>query len=89
MLALNNPKLNSSFSTLNAEKVETLNNLILNSITQFNLKLKEINDNLMELKLEFLNHINSVQNLLNNQDDEDILKFSKTPISFLHFVQSS
>ena len=79
MLALNNPKLNSSFSTLNAEKVETLNNLILNSITQFNLKFKEINDNLMELKLEFLNHINSVQNLLNNQDDEDILKFSKTP----------
>ena len=79
MLALNNPKLNSSFSTLNAEKVETLNNLILNSITQFNLKFKEINDNLMELKLEFLNHINSVQNLLNNQDDEDIMKFSKTP----------
>ena len=80
MFSLNNQKLNTSFSTLNGEKVSKLNSLILDSINQFNLKFKEINDNLMDLKLEFLNHINSVQNLLNNEDDDDnINKYSKTP----------
>ena len=80
MLSLNNQQLNCSFSKLNGEKTAKLNNLILDSITQFNIKFKEINDNLMELKLEFLNHISSVQNLLNNQDDDDkINNYSKTP----------
>ena len=69
---INNPKTIQSFSTLNAEKVSKLNNLILDSMTSFNTKYKEINDNLMELKLEFLNHINSVQSLLNGNDEEDI-----------------
>ena len=70
---INNPKTIQSFSTLNAEKVSKLNNLILDSMTSFNTKYKEINDNLMELKLEFLNHINSVQSLLNGNDEEDII----------------
>ena len=68
----NNPKTNSSFSALNEEKVSKLNNLILESMRLFNTKYKEINDNLMELKLEFLNHINAVQSLLKGNDEDEI-----------------
>ncbi len=80
MLSLSDTTLNTLSTTLNAEKISKLNNLILESISTFNNKYKEINNGLMELKLEFLNHLNAVQSLLHNKDNEENIQNSQTPI---------
>ena len=80
MLSLSDSTLNTLSTTLNAEKISKLNNLILESISTFNNKYKEINNGLMELKLEFLNHLNAVQSLLHNKDNEENIQKSQTPI---------